>query len=301
MRDTTECLSDHCLIQLSAFYEHSTALSACFDCMIYGFDSFETLAAGENECLTDLRAPFAFAGASTNMILSRYPLLDTQTYVLPGTGFRRAILYAQVQLDEEQTVDFYCGQLISPLIDTEVPYVGNYGNDVVTTLPDGGESVENGWEDEQDLQVKRAIAFIRATSARSGRPAIIAGDWHASSIVRDESSNAVIVGDQSPEVLRALGQAFDRAEPTAYVERCQYCPAPLNIYNGTTVPEDFTQTYLSGFPSGSTLEDSLWATESNVPIKGSTDQPPPDGGLGPISAYFPRVVKVVRPPTGGSP
>ncbi len=84
------------------------------------------------------------------------------------------MLYADVQLGG-QDVDFYCVQLISPFLSSSLPYLGNYG----TTVVDGSVTVENGWEDEQNLQVDKAIAFIRSNSQKTGHPAIIAGDWHS--------------------------------------------------------------------------------------------------------------------------
>ena len=201
------------------------------------------------------------------------------------------MLYAQVAL-EDQSVDFYCAQLSSPLEDAVVPYTGSYGQDGV--LPDGGR--ENGWEDEQDLQVERAIAFVEKTSGASGRPAIIAGDWH-SSVAAQGSDGGVLVATQSPEVLAALRSAFSAQEPPGYVEGCNYCPSPDNAYNGSIAPADYTHTFLEGFAPGSITDDEYWGTANGVvPVAGVPYEPPPDGGTGPVFEFYPRVVQVVRPP-----
>jgi hypothetical protein len=55
----------------------------------------------------------------------RYPLSNVDVLVLPSTNFRRSVLYAQVAIDNGPKVDFYCAQLSSSLIDSDLPYVGN--------------------------------------------------------------------------------------------------------------------------------------------------------------------------------
>jgi hypothetical protein len=216
-------------------------------------------------------------------------LSHQQTYVLPGSGYRHAILYAVADIGGQQ-VDFYCGQLISPVLGSEVPYEGAYGPLGLGT---------DGWESEQDLQATRAIAFIKAQSASSGHPAIIAGDWH-SSIRAEDDTGTMLVSDLSPEVLRALdhayGGAFDRAEPPGFTELCNWCPAPTNVYNGAQPPEDISPTFLLGFPSNATTLDTQWGTENVVPLTSTSDQTAPQGGVGPLSPYFGRLVRVTRPP-----
>jgi hypothetical protein len=228
------------------------------------------------------------------MMLSHYKLSNQTAFILPGTGYRRAVLYAQVEL-EDQNVDFYCTQLITPILESTLPYVGNYGKTVV----DGSTVIENGWEDEQDLQVEKAIAFIKNNS--QGRPAIVAGDWHATQQLNGDAG--VILGSLSPEVVAKLDSAqgagasrgaFVRAEPTPYTPTCNYCPAPANPYNVGIVPEDFTPTYLYNFPSNSTLEDSLWGQDLVVNIVGTPDDPW-NQGPGPISEFYGRFVRIVRP------
>jgi hypothetical protein len=230
------------------------------------------------------------------MILSHYPLVNTTSYNFPSTGYRRAILKAQVQL-ENQTIDFFCGQLISPLIDSSLPYTGNYGSDV---LPDGGQG--NGWEQEQDLQAQEGLAWIQAQIKADGLPAIVAMDLHAddpgSSTAEDGGLAAI-----SPEVFDmfsagasgtpALAPAIVQGSPPG----CDYCPAPENPYNAGTPPYEFMHTYVSGFPLNATQSETLWGTDntevqipSNLP-----DQPAPAGGTGPIFEYYAHNYTILRP------
>jgi hypothetical protein len=290
---TTNCLSASCPGQYTQLYFQGPQQDACVDCIVYYINAELPLSTGQAACTTDSRQPFASQGMNGNLMLSRYPLTNTQAYILPGTGFRRVILYAQVMLEDNQTVDFFCGQLISPLIDSEIPYVGNYGTDIV------GQA--NGWEDEQDLQAQRAVAWIQATAKH---PAIIAGDWHSTAQVMQEDpegGTTVVLDAQSVEVMKlfdgALGGAFVRAEPSLYQPACESCPAPQNLYNAGSgyLPEDFTPTFLEGFPAGATVEDSQWGMGNTVPLSSIPWEPAPIGGAGPVSPYWGRLVRVLRP------
>ena len=288
---TSNCMSCQCLSTIAPLYRTGSAQNRCFDCMAYTVSSGMPIDQAQKICAQTPGDAWAFDGMTSSMILSHYPLSRTQTYFLPGTGYRHAVHYAQVQLEENQTVDFYCAQLISPLIDALLPYSGNYGQD----RTDGGTVVENGWQDEQDLQVDRAIAFIKKTSAASGRPAIIAGDWHSSTHAEEPDGGGVIVGDLSPEVMAELGSAFGPPqEPQDYVEACNACPTNPWL---KTAPLDLTHTFLSGFAAGSVTDDELWDTTANVPINSVLCESAPNSGSGPIFEYFPRVVYVLRPHT----
>jgi hypothetical protein len=289
------CLSAACADSYTQLYFQSPQDDACVDCIIYYTTSELPLSVGQTACTTDSRQPFAYQGMNATLMLSRYPLANTQAYILPSTGFRRVILYAQVMLEDNQTVDFFCGHLVSPLIDADLPYVGNYGTDIA--------GQENGWEDEQDLQARRAVAWIRATAKH---PAIIAGDWHATSQVTEpgpEGGTTVVLDPLSVEVMKlfdqSLGGAFVRAEPSPYQPVCQYCPAPQNIYNAGSgvLPEDFTQTFLEGFAADATVEDSLWGQGNTVTLTPIPYEPAPTPPLGPLSQYWGRLVRVLRPGT----
>jgi hypothetical protein len=290
---TTNCLSGACPAQFLPLYYQGPQKDACFDCII-DYALSQPLSAGLQACTTDPREPFEQNGMNATLMLSRYPLSNTQAFILPGTGYRRVFLYAQVAL-EDQTVDFFCGQLISPLIDGQLPYVGNYGVDI--------PNQENGWEDEQYLQAKKVIPWIKATASH---PAIIAGDWHSTlkvTAAAPDGGTITVLDDQSPKVISAFdkdyGGAFLRAEPSDYKPICEYCPAPKNVYNtGSNIhPEDFTPTFLYGFPpTATTTDDIQWGTDNVVPLTPYPYQPAP-APVGPVSVYFGRLVRVLRPPT----
>jgi hypothetical protein len=282
---TAGCLSEECLLQLLPLQSKA---ASCFDCMLYYLVSELPISAGQTACTQQTQpeqVPLAFDGMAASMILSHYPLKNMQSFILPSTGFRRMVLYAQVDIGPE-TIDFYCGQLSSPLIIADVPYTGSYGQGTST----------NGWENEQQLQVQEVISFVEKTSGASGNRAIIAGDWHAST--QDLAADGgVIVGATSPEIMASLGAAFQAQEPPGYVEGCNFCPAPQNPYNGQIEPGDFTHTFLRGFPASAVTDDEYWDTSSTAvaPITGILGEPAPPGGAGPVWEYYPRQVYVLLP------
>jgi hypothetical protein len=292
---TDNCLAQECVLPFGSIYQQGAQDDACYDCIIDNLTSFQTLAYGQSECTTDVRQPFAFNGQATALILSHYPLVDTDAFILPATNYRRQVLYAELQLPDAP-VDFYCGQFSAPSIDTDEPYVGNYGTDRSTALPDGGILVENGYEDEQNLQAQRLVEYVTKKSKGTGRPAIIAGNWDSSVRLTDAQGN-LEVDNESPEVVKALngtyGGAFVRADPPDYVPLCDECPQ--NPYFPGQTPLDVEATFLFQYPPDSTTEESMWATDDDVPIHGSTYAAPPDGGMGPPFEVYGRSVRLVRP------
>ena len=255
---TGECLSSSCAAPFGALYSaisptsttQQLANDSCFDCMLYYLSSAETIATGQTDCTTQATAPFGYDGQTPVMILSNRPLLSTTSYNLGATGFRRAILKAQIQLANEEVVDFFCGDLSSPFLDTTLPYTGSYGSDVAT---DGGAG--NGWQGEQDHQAKEAVAWIQQQVAADKVPAIIAMDLHS-----DDASSAGAdggVSSLSPEVVDLFASNFTPALPPSGGITCDYCPAPQNPYNTGTQPYELLHTYLSGFPSNATMSETL--------------------------------------------
>jgi hypothetical protein len=294
LNGSTNCLSQNCTF---SFIPVHTDNLYCFDCIIYYLTSLQQISAMDTACTKDDNPPFAFAGQTPSMILSHYPLKNTQAYILPATGFRRAVLKAQVQL-EDQTVDFFCGQLSSPLIDKDLPYTGNYGKDTT----DAG-APENGWQDEQDLQAKEAIKWMVDQADADGLPAIIAGDWHSS--LPCTAGNPCAMGTTltalSPEVNGYLtsypgkkGTAV-RADPPGYQRPCDYCATGAgslgNSYNTGGTSYEWTPTYVYGFQKNPAVSESLWATPPGTLVT----IPEMNNMMAPIAEAYPRNVQLYRP------
>ena len=291
---STNCLSNNCAQAFLPIYQKNRAINGCFDCIIYYLTSELPIAEASSACTTDTRQPLAFLGQNPSMILSHYPLSNQHAYILPATGFRRAVLQATVTLEDNQKFDFFCAQLSSPL--TTLPYTGNYGNDNPNATPP-----ENGWEDEQKVQVAEVISFVQAQVAADHLPAILAGDWVATN-GGGQDAGASALASLSPEIMVTLSGAsgFAVAEPPGYTPVCDDCPSSgptPNLYNTSTGPLAFLTSYLIGFPAGSTQSETVWGTGNIVSIAGSASAPAPPGGKGPLAEDFPRNVTVLRPPT----
>jgi hypothetical protein len=305
LNQTTNCIASQCAGPFVGFRSNA----ACFDCVVSKLSGLETIGSTNSDCTTDDHPAFAFGGQAPTMILSRYPFVpnSTQAYILPATGYRRVVLKAQVQLEDNHAVDLFCAQAISPLIDTSLPYSGNFGQDNAATG-------ENGWEDEQDLQTKEAVAWIKQQADADNLPAIIGADWHATvpcgsyapadagPYPTPPACPQTGLGSLSPEVIQTIDQRwggpFQRADPPGYVQSCDFCPAPANAYNSASqVPLELSPTYLYKFAPSSTVAETLFWTDNGAVtgITGNSYNPPPPGGTGPLSVYFPHNVQVLRP------
>jgi hypothetical protein len=278
----SDCLSKNCLAQILPLYAGNVAAKACSDCVVVNAVSLATYADAKTSCTTDTRAAFAFKGQTPSMILSRYPLKNVKTYVLPSTLWRRVAYYAQVQLEQGKTVDFYCAQLTSPGNSQTLPYTGNYGFADVT----------NGYHYEQLLQAQRFIAWVKQTSGSS--PAIIAIDHHASTQypvpVDDAGAGACtssqVLCDSDPDVVVTLRGGFQEAVPTGYVPQCTQCPR--NVYNGPTIPPlAWLDVFTLDFAAQPATEVNVFADQSIVPL--------PDGTTGPLAATYGYNVRLIRP------
>jgi hypothetical protein len=303
---TTSCLTGPCVSPLGRMYtspapDDRTSAGylddVCLDCAIYYFTSELPLGQAQTNCTSNnTQLPFAFSGQTPAFILSHHPLKNTAVYNLPATGYRRAVLKAQVTLEDESVVDFFCAQLTSPLIDSSLPYTGNYGSD-------GDEPDNNGWQEEQDLQSKEAIAWIQSETAKDGVPAIIASDLHS------DDGVAPLTG-LSTEVVDAFKTTFTPAEVAAEVQGttapvCDYCSATLdpttnpnpNPYNADTSPYELMHAYVQGFPTNATQSETLWGNDSTFVVisQGVPGEVTPPGGTGPLLEYYAHNYQILRP------
>ena len=286
--NTTDCISGHCASQFVAI---EGANPACFDCLIDYVASDESWGTCQSHCTTDLTPPLGFDGQDQSIILSRYPLTNMDVLILPSTLFRRSVLYAQVEL-EDQTVDFYCGFLISTLIAADLPYDGAYGN--------GAMDSQTGWDSEQLFQGQQVVSWVQKKS-QGKNPAIVVGEWRSSI---GAASDAGMPGggqslpkDLNPQTMQLFqstpGWTFATASGTAtsWVPQCNYCPSPQNPYNGPGDSYFTLQPILANWPGDPTTaatDESLQFTEGVLQLDN-------DAGLGPISPYYGVNIRLLRP------
>jgi hypothetical protein len=273
IQGTTDCLSSHCAVKLAPLFAGTIDQQRCFDCIVDNVTADRTYEDSKTACTTDARRPLAFGGENPSMILSRYPLANADVFVLPSTNFRRSVLYAEVELQKGATVDFYCAQFSSPLLDADLPYTGDYS---------GGDPA-HGYDGEQLLQANELIAWVKRKSGN--RPTIIAGDWHAS--VAFTQSGAKVIDDLNPQTILSLRDAFQEAIAPSWTPTCTYCPSPMNPYNGGfKVGYAFASTYLFNWPAKATTDEALLFTDAIIPTATGSEMLSPSFGLN---------VRVIRP------
>jgi hypothetical protein len=283
LQSTTDCLSENCAGPILAVEADSVA---CYDCLIDGMASDEEWGSIESACETNPAASIGFNGENASMILSKYPLTNTDSFILPATNYRRAVLYAQVQL-EDQSVDFYCGFFITTLIASDLPFLGPYGGPA-----DAGLSSADEYGNEQDYEAQQLTQWVQMKSA--GRPAIIMGDWHSSVAAPMGTPDAGVPQPQAlnPMAMTIMGSAtgFTAASAADFPLQCTYCPSSLNPYNGQN--SDFiNQPFLYNWPNASTaVKDESVLFTDNTAIQGL-----PNGATGPLSSYYGLNITVIRP------
>jgi endonuclease/exonuclease/phosphatase family metal-dependent hydrolase len=267
----TSCMSKRCGVSLAPLVTGTKDEKGCFACIADTVTGDVTFGQSKQACTTDARQPFAFDGQTPSMILSRYPLTNVDTLVLPSTNFRRAVLYAQVQLQQGSSVDFFCAQLSSPLLDQDLPYTGNYDN---------GDPA-HGYDQEQLLQTAQLLDWVK-TKKSPKRPAILAGDWHASLA----GTNLTAV---NAAVIEQLTGSFQPAQADGWQPQCTYCSQAVNAYNGADTQYLFATTFLWNWPAKATIESSIIFNQPVVPGVG------PNGESGMLSPSFGYHARVIRP------
>jgi hypothetical protein len=292
---STDCLSSHCSGEFAALLLN-TSYNACFDCIVDYVASDQPFSAAQMACTTEMQTPYGFGGQLPNLILSRYPLVQTDALVLPSSQYRQGVLYAKVQLEDQQ-VDFYCGFFSSTLIAQVLPYVGAYGNG-----GNPGISAEGGaYANEQYLQALDLIKWVKLKSGNN--PAIIVGDWRASIGVPDAGPQGMGLftspTDLVPGTVGTLKDApnWTLVAAPGWTPQCTYCPQTENGLNvGQTVGYFMMQPFLYNWGAGAAQAaqvESLIYTNPQVTAGATSGF---DAGTQlPLSQYFGLNIGVIRP------
>lgn len=285
---STDCLTKNCAGYLGPLLFNSS-YNACFDCIIDYAASDQPYATGQTACTMTPQQPFGFGGQLPNLILSRYPLSDSDYYLLPSTNYRQGVLYSKVHL-EDQTVDFYCGFLTSTLVASVLPYTGNYGAGGNPTSEVSGGAYAN----EQLWQAQDLINWVKQKSGSN--PAIIVGDWRSSAgsppdagVLTPEAGLFTPPTEIVPETLNLLGSVFQTVSAPTWIPQCNYCPQSDNSLNqGQTQGYFMTQPFLYNWPSDAVQEESLLYTQPTPAVLFND-------ASAPITQYFGLNVQIIRP------
>lgn len=266
-----DCISSQCVAALSGMVlSTDPATRRCYNCATSGILSGETWDTISTTCRTNAKADYVFRGQTPSLILSKYPLTRTEAHQLPATSFRRAVLAATLELEAGVELDYYCAHF-SVEQSQAYPYTGLYGE------YSAGDSAQ-GWHQEQALQVKQLIDFVKR---RSGdRRAIIAGDFETSLAVPE--SNIV---DRNPAVVERLRSNFQLAVPATYTPICTTCEPTRNPYNSGSAGFWEHAVYLHNFGPDASVSAGLFFTDPAVTSGSIT---------GPLSPSFGFNTRILR-------
>ena len=246
------CASASCTLQVAPLLLGGPQSQRCYACVIPQLPT-ATFAEMRASCPTVINQDLAFGGQNGVMLLSRYPLKNTENWVIPGTWNRRSILSATVELPNGAELDVYCNHL-TPIFNGFVyPYTGQYGD---------GMPGAPGWQAEQALQAEKLIAYVNTTNG--DRPSVILGDFNAGLAYPVQG----IVGE-GEETFDLLATAFTPAYTTDYAPLCTFCST-----NPVTNPDDDPEAtsvwidhiLLQNLPADSVLSTARIFDEDVVPV-----------------------------------
>jgi hypothetical protein len=258
----SSCISSSCAVEFIPFLAGDLDHHRCFSCMAAGATTDISMDELRTKCTMNAHDYRPFDGQTDSMIVSRFPLTNTETFVLPSTLYQRVVHYAQVEIEKSKFVDFYCAEFTAAYGEL-LPYYGFYapGKDL------------DPWYQEQLLQAQRLVEYVKKKSGM--KPAIIAGEFAASRLYNDPMTGMTVIDDQNGAVfalLEAPGNFFP-AIPNKYKVQCTECAAPANPYNSDQNLWQF-RTYVYNLPATSGVEINLYGQDLNA-ITNPAGQPRP--------------------------
>lgn len=248
---STTCATTNCFSNVAGLLTAGADGVRCYGCLAPQLPT-ETFANIRTSCTTSPRAGLAFGGQSGTMILSRYPLSETETVVVPGTWNRRVINRATATLPNGAKVAVYCNHLSPVFEGVAYPYTGRYGC---------GNTNREGWIAEQTAQARALIAYVQRRDP-TGR-AIVLGDFNAGPASRAGQPELV---DEAGETYTLLTAAFREALPTGFVPRCTFCPE--NELTAMAAPTWIDHIFLRNFAAGAARSTERTFTAATVAVSG---------------------------------
>jgi hypothetical protein len=295
LNTTTDCLSNNCTGALSELF---IGYPACFDCVVDNVASNSTYAGALQTCTTNPSPPLGYDGFNSSMILSKYPIKNSDSYILPSTNYRRSVLYTQVEFPGNLTVDVYCGFFITPLIATSVPYLGCFGGD---TTDAGTNASEQAYLNENLWEAKWMADWIDQKSGQSKNPAVVLGDWRvglgqpAGTTSDSGFPPPTAIGDGTITYLINRGLDAVQGPNWPAAGQCNNCPGTVNLLNAGNTTSYFTlQPFLYKWPSNGTgnplLDEQLIFTNDVIAVGDAGNTP-----NAPVSPYYGVNFHVLRP------
>lgn len=152
--DSTLCAMSECGSEILGLYLRH---KQCLNCLAAGVG--KTLEEITSACVGGNHASRVYGGQNGLVLLSRFPLHDRETLLLPSSGANRPVLIATMEVPGRPPVEVACTHLSSP--QRVPPMHTGYGT----------------WEEEQEAQVTLASERL---AVRSGgeHPVVFLGDMN---------------------------------------------------------------------------------------------------------------------------
>jgi endonuclease/exonuclease/phosphatase family metal-dependent hydrolase len=253
--DLFTCTVDMCDAEVGAL--SSTCTSCLVDNGASGdLDTIEAACLGSGVSDEDLPLPpeersYLLGGAFGVGLLSKLPLMETDTLVLDASTTRRGILYALIDVPELGEVAVFCTHFTAVL--NELRYEGSYET----------------WEGENTAHVQAAIDWIDEKTDRDSQ-VILLGDLN--------TGPALPADDILPEVAESYAQLPEADFEDPFLDgpgaSCTFCTSNALVrQEDTGVGAAIDHIMIRGIDARVTAERIL---DEPVPVSGDEDAGSPD-------------------------
>lgn len=206
---TLDCVSSQCSEPLLPLILGGPADRRCASCFEANLTSYKSWSEIKTKCETETSAGFVFDGQTDTMLLSRRPLTQTESIILPSSLFRRDVLRAK----HASGIDVYCTHLQTVFLGTLIVYPGPYA---------GTMNGPPAWAAENHLQATKLRDFVTARSGST--PAIVLGDLESSVAVSKDGVTTVDANGGSATLGLLTPTPFVMGVAAGYAPACTECP-----------------------------------------------------------------------------
>ena len=253
------CVSDKCLEDASTLFLGD---GECWMCALMQMSGEESTESIRTSCTEQPETRYAYGGALGLAVLSKHPLGEAQSWLLPSTGWQRGLLRVPVELPNGAFLDVYCSELAHRETGV-ILYSGHYGGDATKD--------SDRWVAEQLLQAQRLVGMVQQQTESSGAKAVLAVTAYAGPPYKDGATE--ILASESPEVYAAIMAGPLSLVPKDYVPSCTQCVGNpvFGVTSGGVPTADAWTTHLLGFHinQDSVQETTLTFTDASYEVKTS--------------------------------
>jgi hypothetical protein len=262
---TLDCVSSQCATPLLPLIVGGPEERRCASCFEANLTSYASWSEIKKKCETEPTAGFVFDGQTDTMILSRRPLEQAESVVLPSSLFRRDVLHGK----HPAGVDVYCAHLQTVFLGTLIVYPGPYAG-TMTGPP--------AWAEENRLEALKLRNLVKARSGTS--PAILLGNLE-SSVASTSGGVAVVDANGGAATLGVLTPTpFVLGVAPGYAPACTECPE--NPLAQIAAPGMWTHhILLAGIDPTRVVATTRGARDASVSVTTPTGP-----GMVPLSSHY---------------